>query len=109
MMAAAEKDLKRDRLYLRVSSRQREVIKEAAEVADKDLSAFVLDAALIRAQRVLADRQLFKLDKARWNQFTEALDRPVTEPSDKPRLLQLLQEPSILEHPRLLGDQPLGG
>ena len=98
-MAASDKDLKRDRLYLRVSSRQREVIREAAEVAEKDLSAFVLDAALVRAQRVLADRQLFRLDKTSWNQFTQALDRPVIEPSDKPRLLQLLREPSVLEAP----------
>jgi uncharacterized protein (DUF1778 family) len=99
MMASAERDLKRDRLYLRVSSRQRELIREAAEIAEKDLSAFVLDAAVARAQHVLADRRIFKLSKPSWSQFVEILDRPVVEPSDKPRLLKLLQEPSMLDTP----------
>jgi len=98
-MAAGEKDLKRDRLYLRVSSRQREVISEAAEATQKDLSAFVLEAAIVQAQRVLADRRVFKLDKARWEQFIRALDRPVSKPTEKPKLLELLREPSILETP----------
>ena len=98
-MAAAEKDLKRDRLYLRVSSRQREVISEAAEATQKDLSSFVLDAALIHAQRVIADRQLFKLSKVNWERFVRALDRPVTKPTDKPKLLELLKEPRAVETP----------
>src|SRR5207247_7633957 len=88
IMAAAEKDLKRDRLYLRVSSRQREVISEAAEATQKDLSAFVLEAAIVQAQRVLADRRVFKLDKARWERFIRALDRPVSKPTEKPKLLE---------------------
>jgi uncharacterized protein (DUF1778 family) len=99
IMAAAEKDLKKDRLYLRVSPRQREVISEAAEASQKDLSAFVLEAAIVQAQRVLADRRIFKLDKARWERFNQALDRPVVKPTAKAKLSDLLREPSILETP----------
>jgi uncharacterized protein (DUF1778 family) len=67
-MATAKKQLKDDRLYLRVSSKEREVISEAAEAAHKDLSAFVLDAALVSAERP-ANRRLFALDKASWQEF----------------------------------------
>lgn len=96
-MAAAEKELKNDRLYVRVSSRQREVISEAAETAEKDVSAFVLDAALVRAQTVLADRRFFTLAESEWRHFTAILDRPVMPLASKPRLEKLLEEPSVLE------------
>lgn len=98
-MAAAEKDLKRERLYVRVSPRQREVISEAAEASQKDLSAFVLEAAIVQAQRVLADRRLFKLDRAKWKRFIQALDRPVVKSTAKPNLSELLRKPSIVETP----------
>jgi uncharacterized protein (DUF1778 family) len=96
-MATAKKQLKDDRLYLRVSSKEREVISEAAEAAHKDLSAFVLDAALVSAESVLANRRLFALDKASWQEFNAILDRPVVPLSSKPRLEKLLYEPSVLE------------
>jgi len=96
-VAKPARQLKNDRLYLRVSPRQREVINEAAETAHKPLTAFVLDAALADAERVLADRRFFRLDSERWDLFARALDRPLTPLSDKPRLGKLLEEPSILE------------
>ena len=96
-MGAADKELKGDRLYVRVSRRQRQVIGEAAEAADKDLSAFVLEAALEQARTVLADRRFFALDETAWRRFTALLDRPVTPLASKPRLEELLQTPSALE------------
>ena len=96
-MAAVDRELKRDRLYVRVSPRQREVIAEAAETDEKAVSVFVLDAALVRAQRILADRHSFALDDVRWREFTSVLDRPVMPLASKPRLEKLLQEPSVLE------------
>jgi uncharacterized protein (DUF1778 family) len=96
-MAAVEKDLKEKRLYVRVSSRQREVISEAAEAAEKDMSAFVLDAALVRAQSILADRRVFALDEDRWRHFSALLDRAVMPSASKPRLEKLLHEPTVLE------------
>jgi uncharacterized protein (DUF1778 family) len=88
---------KDNRLNLRVSSEQRAVILEAAETSRKDLSAFVLDAALQAAETMLADRRLFRLDDDSWEAFDEALDRPVTPLASKPRLEKLLREPSVLE------------
>jgi uncharacterized protein (DUF1778 family) len=100
-MTAAEEDLKRGRLYLRVSSRQRAVISEAAEATQKDLSAFVLEAAIVHAQRVLADRRVFTLDKSKWESFVGALDRPTIKVSDKPKLLELLRQARVVEVPSL--------
>lgn len=91
------RELKSDRLYLRVSPAQREVISEAADATHKDLSSFVLDAAITSAQRVLADRRVFSLDQDRWERFAEALDRPVATPESKPRLRKLLHESSVLD------------
>jgi uncharacterized protein (DUF1778 family) len=96
-MAGTAKPLKDDRLNLRVSRRQRELITEAAEVAHKDLSSFVLDAALVRAEEVIMDRRLYMLSDEQWERFEQVLERPVTPLADKPRLGKLLQEPSILE------------
>ena len=95
-MATAPKELKDKRLYLRVSPRQREVISEAAEAIDKDVSSFVLDAVMLDAQRVLADRRLFSIDDQRWAAFLEAIDRPVESLAHKPRLKKLIERPSVL-------------
>lgn len=95
-MAIPERETKRERLYLRVTSRQRDVIAEAAEAVEKDLSAFVLEAALMDAQRTLADRMVFRLDDAKWGAFVEMLERPV-DPHAKPRLEKLLRDPSVLD------------
>jgi len=96
-MATAPKELKDKRLYLRVSPRQREVISEAAEAIDKDVSSFVLDAAMMDAQRVLGDRRVFSLDDDRWAAFQQAIDRPVEPLARKPRLKKLLEQPSVLD------------
>ena len=96
-MATAPKELKDKRLYLRVSPRQREVINEAAEAIHKDVSSFVLEAVMLDAQRVLADRRLFSLDDDRWAAFLEAIDRPVEPLVHKPRLKKLIEQPSVLD------------
>lgn len=96
-MASAEKELKNRRLALRISPRQREVIAEAAEASEKDLSSFVLDSALSNAQRILADRRVFSLSPEAWARFNELLNRPTTPLSSKPKLEKLLLEPSVLE------------
>lgn len=96
-MATAPKELKDKRLYLRVSPRQRELISEAAEAIDKDVSSFVLDAVMMDAQRVLADRRVFSLDDDRWAAFQRAIDRPVEPLARKPRLKKLLEQPSVLD------------
>jgi len=45
------------------------------------------------AEQTLADRRQFMLDKAHWQAFQAALDRPV---QTKSRLKRLLGEPSVI-------------
>lgn len=88
------RDRKEDRLEIRASSRESALIRRAAEAAAKTVSAFVLEAAFVEAQRTLADRRLFLLDAGRWERFVKALDRPARE---KPRLRKLMGRRTVLD------------
>lgn len=92
--AKKRRDAKVERLELRASPGQSSAIKQAAAATAKTVTAFVLDAATIEAQRALADRRLFRLDSDRWERFVKALDRPVKE---KPRLRKLMRQSSVLD------------
>lgn len=92
--AKKRRDAKIERLELRASPSQTLVIRQAAAAAAKTVTAFVLDAATVEAQRALADRRLFRLDPSRWERFVSALDRPVKE---KPRLRKLMRQSSVLD------------
>lgn len=94
MGSPAKQNAKVERLELRASRRQASVIKQAAEASGKTVTAFILDAAHVEAQRELADRRIFSLDKDKWGQFVKALDRPA---KSKPRLQRLLKERSVLD------------
>ena len=83
------------RLNLRATKTQQKLIKLAAkETNSKNVSAFVLESACIRAEEALASKQHFEIRPAQWNAFLAALDR---EPQHKPNLNKLLNEPSVLE------------
>jgi uncharacterized protein (DUF1778 family) len=83
-----------EKLDLRLTQTAKRTLQSAAETSHKTLSQFVLESALSRADRVLADRQVFRLDASRWKAFMAALDAP-TKP--RPRLKRLLSEPGILD------------
>lgn len=87
-------DAKVDRLEVRATPRQSNLIKQAAEATGKTLTSFVLDAAYLEAQRALADRRLFRLETSAWERFVKALDRPAKE---LPRLRKLMDKRSILD------------
>lgn len=91
---AAKRDAKVERVELRASPRQTSVIRQAADATGKTVSAFVLDAAYVEAQRALADRRLFRLDPDRWSRFVKALDRPARP---KPRLEKLMKQRGALD------------
>jgi len=56
-LASAPERKKENRVYLRVTSKEKEFISEAAEMAYKDVTAFVRDAALARAEEVVTNYQ----------------------------------------------------
>ena len=78
----------------RASTPMKQLLQEAARVAHKNVSEFLLDAGIIAANQNLADRNRFELSDEKWLAFQAALDQPV---SAKPKLKKLLSEPGMLD------------
>jgi uncharacterized protein (DUF1778 family) len=83
-----------EKLDLRLTEADKQIIQTAANAARRSVSEFVLESAIARAQETLPDRQAFGLDAERWETFLVALDAP---PRPTPRLSRLLREPSVFE------------
>ena len=84
---------KTERIDVRASLPVKQLLQEAARTAHKNVSEFMLDAAVVAANQMLADRLRFELPPDQWKAFQAALDNPV---SVKPKLKKLLTEPGLL-------------
>lgn len=84
---------KSERIDVRASVPVKQLLQEAARVAHKNVSEFLLDAGVVAANQTLADRSRFDLSPEKWLAFQAALDRPVRA---KPKLKKLLTEPGLL-------------
>jgi uncharacterized protein (DUF1778 family) len=82
----------KERWDFRVPADTDRLVRQAAETAERTLTDFVVDAAVVEAERVLADRTQFVLATEQWNRFVELLDRP---PLEKPGLERLFSKPSV--------------
>jgi len=82
------------RLNIRVTEHQKEVLTQAARVANTTVSNFVLEKAYAGAQAVLAEQNRFVLPERQWDDFIRALDAP---PKDIPELRKLLTEPGVFD------------
>lgn len=82
----------KERWDFRVASETDQLVRQAAETAERTLTDFVVDAAVVEAERVLADRTQFVLEADQWERFVELLDRP---PQEKPGLEKLFSQPSV--------------
>ena len=87
-------EAKDQRITMRVSATERELLARASSLANSTLSEFILDAATLRAEDILAARQRFDLTSPAFDTFISLLDRPVV---DKPRLRRLLAGAPIFE------------
>ena len=83
-----------DRLEVRLTPQAKSMLKRAASIERKTVSAFILDKGLAAAAETLADRREFRLSTKQYEALVAALD--ATE-KPRPRLEALLQRPSILE------------
>jgi uncharacterized protein (DUF1778 family) len=83
-----------DRLEVRLTPKAKSMLRRAASVERKTVSAFILDKGLAAAAETLADRRGFSLSARQYDAFVAALDGP-TRP--RPRLEKLLQTSSVLE------------
>jgi len=84
---------KSERIDVRASTPVKQLLQEAARVAHKNVSEFLLDAGIVAANQTLTDRTRFALSAQEWKAFQAALDRPV---SAKPKLKKVLSEPGLL-------------
>src|SRR4051812_40202510 len=67
---------KKGSINLRIESRTRQLIDDAAAVLGKTRTEFMIDSARIQAIDVLLDQRLFVLDSGRFEAFVDALDNP---------------------------------
>ena len=79
------------RLHIRASEDQKAFIKLAANLQDRSVSDFVLEAATKAARGILDEESRLTVPVAQWKAFNEALD---AEPRDIPKLQQLAREKS---------------
>jgi uncharacterized protein (DUF1778 family) len=76
-----------ERVDLRMTPAAKRTLQQAASIANKTVSEFLLDSSLTAAFDTLADRRVFQLDDKRWDAFMTALARP---PKNNPGLRKLL-------------------
>jgi uncharacterized protein (DUF1778 family) len=79
---------KREALNLRIQPQVRELIDRAAELAGKNRTDFVLDAARRAAEDTLLDRTVFTVSPKAYRQFLARLDAP---PKPNERLLKAMR------------------
>ncbi len=68
--------MKGDRLQLRIDPAAKQRLERAAEAAHQSVSAFVVQAAELHAEQVLADRLVIALGAPAAEVFAAALQRP---------------------------------
>jgi uncharacterized protein (DUF1778 family) len=71
--------IKSERLNIRTSREEKDLVEQAARATRVTSSRFVLQAAVKSAEEVLADQTKFVLQADKWGEFTALLDRPVQE------------------------------
>ena len=82
---------RRTALNIRIQPAVRELIDRAAQLAGKNRTDFVLDAARRAAEDTLLDRTVFTVSPAAYRQFLAKLDAP---PRPNKRLLKTMRTPA---------------
>lgn len=75
-------------INLRIETRTRQLIDDAAAILGKTRTEFMVESARTLAIDVLLDQRLFVLDPDRYDAFMQALDNP---PAPGPKLRSLLR------------------
>jgi uncharacterized protein (DUF1778 family) len=88
---------KTERLSLRLTPTQDVVLRRAAEARGESTSDYVLRHAVEAAELDLADRRVFALDDAAWDELQGLLS--ATPSRLPPAMARLLSRQSVLERP----------
>jgi len=91
-LTTAQARRKDQRLEIRTTSADRELIARAAAASGTDITGFVSEHLAVAARRVLADRTGFVLDAEQAAAWDALMDRPAR---DVPSLRAFLERPSI--------------
>ncbi|QEE60139.1 DUF1778 domain-containing protein [Salinibacterium sp. dk2585] len=75
--AADTRLAKNQRINLRATDRQENLLRRAAEATDHTLTEFILGSAVEHAERVLADRRWFIATEEQFEEFSRMLDLPL--------------------------------
>jgi uncharacterized protein (DUF1778 family) len=87
---------KEERIAIRATRAQVDLIDQAAETLQKSRTDYMLDVAYEASQRILADQRLFMLDDSERDEFLALLKRP---PRAIPELRALFERGSVLGQP----------
>lgn len=85
-LPGTEKVLKNARVEIKTSPDAKNVLREAAEAVGLDLSAFILSAAMERAESVLDNQRRRQLSNQSW----ELMNQLISEPAQPTLALQAL-------------------
>jgi uncharacterized protein (DUF1778 family) len=94
MRVSPRETTRREALNIRIKPQVRELIDRAAELAGKNRTDFVLDAARRAAEDTLLDRTVFAVSPKAYREFLARLDAP---PRPNKRLLKSMQTPAPWE------------
>jgi uncharacterized protein (DUF1778 family) len=93
-MRTEQEKTRRDTLNIRIKPELRGLIDRAAELAGKNRTDFVLDAARHAAETALMDRTVFVVNPKAYAEFLARLDAP---PAPNERLRRTLRTPAPWE------------
>lgn len=82
---------KAERLNIRVTEDEKSLVEQAARLSRMNASQFVLQAALLSAESVVAEQTRFVLPPDKWDEFVALLDQPAR---DLPAVERLARKPS---------------
>ncbi len=91
MRASQRQETKREALNIRIKPNVRELIDRAAQLAGKNRTDFVLDAARRAAEDTLLDRTVLTVSPKAFREFLVRLDAP---PRPNKRLLKSMRTPA---------------
>jgi uncharacterized protein (DUF1778 family) len=76
---------KEQRLSIRATESEKEILAQAAKMQHTNISQFVLQTSLTAASAILVDQTEFRLSPDQWEEFCQRLD-------EKPKVISALQE-----------------
>lgn len=88
-MTAAAAKARRHRLEVRVTPDQDALIRQAADLEDTSVTAFVLDTVTRRARKVLKAHDTIVLSNQAFDRFLAAIDEPAKA---VPELVELFEQ-----------------